>query len=91
MISFELRDAGTAEVMGFLDALRLCLPTTSLGDIYTLVSCPALASHRELSPRQCQAMGIGPNLIRLSVGIEHPADLLADLTAALEWVMGERG
>lgn len=84
VISFELRDAGQAEVFRFLNGLRLCLPTTSLGDIYTLVSCPALASHRELSPRQCRAMGIGPNLIRLSVGIEHPADLAADLTAALD-------
>lgn len=84
MISFELRDADRADVFRFFNGLRLCLPTTSLGDIYTLVSCPALASHRELSPRQCQAMGIGQNLIRLSVGIEHPADLLADLTAALD-------
>jgi cystathionine gamma-synthase/methionine-gamma-lyase len=84
IMSFELRDAGQAEVFRFLNGLRLCLPTTSLGDIYTLVSCPALASHRELSPRQCQQMGIGPNLIRLSVGIEHPDDLLADLTTALD-------
>lgn len=84
MISFELREAGQAEVFRFLNGLALCLPTTSLGDIYTLVSCPALASHRELSPRQCQAMGITPNLIRLSVGIEHPADLAADLLGALD-------
>ena len=84
VISFELRDAGQAEVFRFLNSLSLCLPTTSLGDIYTLASCPALASHRELSPRQCQAMGIGPSLIRLSVGIEHPADLAADLLAALD-------
>jgi cystathionine gamma-synthase/methionine-gamma-lyase len=84
MISFVIRDAGQAEVCRFLDGLRLCLPTTSLGDVYTLVSCPAMASHRELSPRQCQAMGISPGLIRLSVGIEHPADLAADLLAALD-------
>jgi len=84
MISFELRDAGQAEVFRFLNSLCLCLPTTSLGDIYTLVSCPAMASHRELSPRQCQAMGIGPALLRLSVGIEHPADLAADLLGALD-------
>jgi cystathionine beta-lyase/cystathionine gamma-synthase len=84
VISFTLRDAGAPEVMRFLNGLRLCLPTTSLGDIYTLVSCPALASHRELPPEQCQAMGVTTNLIRLSVGIEHPADLAADLTAALD-------
>lgn len=84
IVSLELRDAGRAEVLRFLDGLRLCLPATSLGDIYTLVSCPALASHRELSPRQCQAMGIGPNLVRLSVGIEHPADLAVDLLGALD-------
>jgi cystathionine gamma-synthase/methionine-gamma-lyase len=84
VIGFELRDAGRAEVFRFLNGLRLCLPTTSLGDIYTLVSCPAMASHRELSPRQCQAMGISPSLLRLSVGIEHPADLAADLLGALD-------
>ena len=84
IISLELRDAGPAEVMRFLNGLRLCLPTTSLGDVYTLVSCPALASHRELSPRQCQQMGIGQNLVRVSVGIEHPGDLLADFAQALD-------
>ncbi|MCC6629935.1 MAG: aminotransferase class I/II-fold pyridoxal phosphate-dependent enzyme [Chloroflexi bacterium] len=84
MISFELRDAGPADVHRFLNCLRLCLPATSLGDIYSLVSCPAMASHRELSPRQCQRMGISPALLRLSVGIEHPADLAADLLGALD-------
>jgi cystathionine gamma-synthase/methionine-gamma-lyase len=84
MISFELQDAGTPEVHRFLNNLRLCLPATSLGDIYTLVSCPAMASHRELSPRQCQRMGISPALLRLSVGIEHPADIAADLLSALD-------
>ena len=43
-----------------------------------------MASHRELSPDQCRSMGISPSLLRLSVGIEHPADLAADLLAALD-------
>lgn len=83
LVSCELR-GGPSAVAPFVDALRLFLPATTLGDIYSLVSVPALASHRELSPAQRSERGISDALVRLSVGIEAPEDLIADLGHALE-------
>lgn len=82
LVSCELR-AGAAAVAPFVDALRLFLPATTLGDIYSLVSVPAIASHRELTPAQRAERGISAALVRLSVGIEAVDDLLADLQQAL--------
>ena len=70
--------------MRFLDALTLCVPATSLGDVYTLITCPAMTTHREVAPRQRERMGITPGLLRLSAGIEHPRDIINDLTHALD-------
>ena len=84
MISFELAGAGPAQVFRFLDALCLCLPATTLGDVYSLVLYPAMSSHRTLPEAERQRIGIGPGLVRLSVGIEDPADIIADLEQALE-------
>lgn len=83
LLSFELVDSDPVLLHRFVDALQLFLPATSLGDIYSLVSVPAMASHRELSPEQLAASGIAPHLIRLSIGIEAADDLIADLAAAL--------
>ncbi|MGH9534217.1 MAG: trans-sulfuration enzyme family protein [Terriglobales bacterium] len=83
VLAFALRGAGRDQVFAFLDRLKLCLHATSLGDVQTLISYPAISSHRELSPRQRERLGIGDNLLRLSVGLEEPADLLADLAQAL--------
>jgi cystathionine gamma-synthase len=83
MVAFELGAADAAE--RFLNALRLILPVTSLGDVYTLATAPALSSHRDLTPEQRAARGISPGLIRLSVGIEEVGDLLADLGQALQY------
>lgn len=86
LVSFELAEGGAA-VGRFADRLRLFLPATTLGDLYSLVSVPAMASHRELSPDHRAERGITDGLVRLSVGIEAPEDLLADLEQAL----GESG
>ncbi|CAA9589276.1 MAG: hypothetical protein AVDCRST_MAG18-4589 [uncultured Thermomicrobiales bacterium] len=83
MLSFAIRDANRARVFRFLDRLELCLPATSLGDLYTLVAYPAMASHRELTPKERARVGIGDGLLRLSAGIEHVDDILADLAGAL--------
>jgi cystathionine gamma-synthase/methionine-gamma-lyase len=66
-----------------MDALELIRPATSLGDVYTLLLYPTQSSHRTLTESQRQEMGVTPNLVRLSVGIEEPADLIADLDQAL--------
>ena len=56
----------------------------SLGDIYTLAIHPATSSHRELSPSRRERLGVAENLVRLSVGIEHPQDIISDLKQALQ-------
>ncbi len=84
MVTFELAGAAQEDVMRFMDALTLCVPATSLGDVYTLITCPAMTSHREVAPRQRERMGITPGLLRLSAGIEHPRDIIDDLTQALD-------
>ena len=86
MVAFELRNAGQAEVFRFFEALQLVQPATSLGDIYTLALYPAHSSHRALSPAQRAEVGIGEGLVRLSVGIEDPQDILGDIKQALESV-----
>ena len=83
MVSFEIRDAGREEVFRFMDALRMIVRATSLGDVHTMMLYPVMSSHRELSPKHRQHMGIRDNLVRLSVGIEAPEDILADLEQAL--------
>ena len=84
MISFDLRDGDRAAAFRFMNALQMILPATTLGDVYSLVLYPAGSSHRALEPEMRQKVGIGDGLVRLSVGIEAPEDIIADLDQALE-------
>ncbi len=84
MVGFEIRGARREDVFAFMDRLRLVVRGTSLGDVHTLLLYPAMASHREVSPKQRERMGIRDNLVRLSVGIEAVEDILADLEQALD-------
>jgi cystathionine beta-lyase/cystathionine gamma-synthase len=83
VLSFEIAGADQAAVFRFMEALKLCLPATTLGDIYTLVLHPATSSHRSLSAEARARVGIGDGLLRLSAGIEDAADIIADLEQAL--------
>ena len=83
MISFEIRDAGREDVFAFMAALNLCMPATTLGDVYSLVLYPAMSSHRALTPEQRAEVGISDGLVRLSVGIEDVDDITQDLDNAL--------
>jgi cystathionine gamma-synthase/methionine-gamma-lyase len=83
VLSFEIAGADRAAVFRFMEALELCLPATTLGDIYTLVLHPATSSHRSLSAQERQRVGIGDGLVRLSAGIEAASDIIADLEQAL--------
>jgi cystathionine gamma-synthase/methionine-gamma-lyase len=83
MVSFELAGAGQPQVFRFFEALRLCMPATTLGDVYTLVLYPAHSSHRALGPEERARIGIGEGLVRISVGIEALEDIIADLEQAL--------
>lgn len=83
MISFEIVDADRADVFRFLEALHLVVPATTLGDVYSLVLYPAISSHRAVPPEERARIGISDGLVRLSVGIEDVADIIADLDRAL--------
>lgn len=83
MISFTIKDAGREQVFRYLDALDLVVPATSLGDIYSLSLYPAMSSHRSVPSEERAKIGIGDDLVRLSIGIEEPEDILADLDQAI--------
>lgn len=88
MVAFELRDATQAAAFRFLDSLKLILPATTLGDVYSLALYPVMASHRAVPPAERLRLGISDGLLRLSIGIEDPADIVADLEQALGAVNG---
>lgn len=83
MISFEV-DGGEPEAYRFLDALRLVMLAVSLGSVDSLAEHPCSMTHCEAGPEENARIGITESLVRLSVGVEHPDDLIADLTQALE-------
>src|SRR2546422_4347692 len=83
LVSIELKENTRAAAFRFMDSLKLCVRSTSLGDVFTSVLHPATASHRDLSPARRQALGITDGLIRISVGIESVDDIIADIEQAL--------
>jgi cystathionine beta-lyase/cystathionine gamma-synthase len=83
LVSIELKDNNREAAFRFMDALKLCIRSTSLGDVFTSVLHPATASHRDLSPARRQQLGITDGLIRISVGIEGISDIIADIDQAL--------
>jgi cystathionine gamma-synthase/methionine-gamma-lyase len=84
VVSFELKDARQPDIFRFMNALKLIVPATSVGDVHSMVLYPFMSSHREVSPKHRQRMGIGESLVRLSVGIEGVDDIIADLERALK-------
>lgn len=85
MISFEIR-GGENEAFRFLDALELFSLAVSLGGTESLAEHPATMTHAELDPADQCRLGITPAMVRLSIGVEHPDDLIADLAQALDAV-----
>jgi cystathionine beta-lyase/cystathionine gamma-synthase len=83
LLSFELREQSRVAAFRFMDRLRLCLPATTLGDAWSLVSYPSISSHRNLPEAERWSMGITDGCIRLSVGIECVGDIIGDLEGAL--------
>ncbi len=83
VISFELKGGREAAVR-FMDSLKLAAIVTHVADARTSVLHPASHTHRQLNDEQLKAAGISPGMIRLSVGIEHIDDIIADLSQALE-------
>lgn len=85
MVSFVPR-GGLAAAERFYDGLRLVSRAASLGGVESLVSLPVHTSHHGLSEAQLREAGIDPGLVRLSMGVEDAADLIADVDGALECV-----
>jgi cystathionine gamma-synthase/methionine-gamma-lyase len=83
MVSFEIRGAGREEIFRFMDRLKLIVRATSLGDVHTMMLYPMMSSHREVSPKHRERVGIHENLVRVSVGLESPEDIIQDLEQAL--------
>jgi len=84
LVSIELQENTREAAFRFMDALNLCVRSTSLGDVFTGVLHPATASHREVAPKRRLQLGITEGLVRISVGIEDIADIIEDIHQALE-------
>lgn len=83
ILSFEIKDANKQAVLAFMERLKMVVPGTSLGDVHTLLLYPVSASHRNVSPKMRERMGIRENLVRVAAGIEAAEDIIADLDQAL--------
>lgn len=75
---------GFESAVAFYDALRLVKRVVNLGDAKSLACHPASTTHRQMSAKEQRIAGVTPDMIRLSVGIEHVDDILADLSHALD-------
>jgi methionine-gamma-lyase len=82
MISFEVQ-GGEAEAFRFLDNLELIKVAVSLGGTESLAEHPGAMTHSDVPPEEQIKMGITPSLIRVSIGVEHPDDIIADIEQAL--------
>ena len=82
VLSFEV-DGGRDAAFRFLNALEVITISNNLGDAKSIITHPATTTHSRLSEEQRAHLGIGAGLVRLSVGLEDPEDLLADVTTAL--------
>ncbi len=85
MLTFGLR-GGLEDGIRFYDALKLFKRVVNIGDSRSCACHPASTTHRQLTEEQLRMAGIGPELIRLTIGIEDPEDLIADLSQALDHV-----
>lgn len=83
MLTFEIK-SGVEGGRKFLNALQMLSMTNNLGDSRSIASHPASTTHSKLTEEERAAVGITPGLIRISVGLEHPDDILDDILKALE-------
>ncbi len=82
IVTFEVK-GGLEQGRRFLDALQICSLTANLGDSRTIATHPASTTHSSLTEEARQAVGITPGMVRISVGLEHVADIVADIDQAL--------
>src|SRR5690554_6397725 len=82
ILSFGIK-GGKAAGVQFIDALHMILRLVNIGDAKSLACHPATTTHRQLNPEELAAAGVPDDLVRLSIGIEHIDDILADIDQAL--------
>ncbi|MEM7384605.1 MAG: O-succinylhomoserine sulfhydrylase [Verrucomicrobiota bacterium] len=85
VVTFEV-SGGQAAAFRFLNALKIVVISNNLGDAKSIITHPTTTTHQRLTDSQRETLGITPGMVRLSVGIEDPEDLIADLMRALEAV-----
>lgn len=85
MISFDI-EGGEPEAFRFLNSLSLFKLAVSLGSTESLAEHPKTMTHSEATPEECDGVGVTDGLVRLSIGMEHPEDLVLDIGKALEAV-----
>jgi len=83
VVTFELK-GGLERGRRFLDLLEMCSLTANLGDVRTIVTHPASTTHSKLTEDERLEVGITPGLIRVSVGLEHIDDIIADIEQAIQ-------
>jgi O-succinylhomoserine sulfhydrylase len=83
MLAVDLR-GGKQAAFGFLNALRLVSISNNLGDAKSLATHPATTTHQRLSTEQRAALGIGDGMVRISLGLEDPGDIVEDVLGALQ-------
>ena len=83
IVTFELK-GGIESGRKFLNALQMLSMTNNLGDSRSIASHPASTTHSKLTEEERKAVGITLGLIRISVGLEHPEDILNDIKQALD-------
>jgi O-acetylhomoserine (thiol)-lyase len=82
IVSFGI-EGGTEAGEKFIDALQLILRLVNIGDAKSLACHPASTTHRQLGPEELASTGVSDEMVRISVGIEHIDDILADIDQAL--------
>ncbi len=85
MLGFDVK-GGKEAGKTLMDRVELCTLAVSLGDVDTLIEHPASMTHSTYSEEECLKVGIKPGFVRLSVGLENPKDIIADLDQALELI-----
>jgi len=85
LVAFEIK-GGKKAAFRFQDSLKLIRISNNLGDAKSLITHPATTTHQRLTPAQRAELGISDGLVRVSVGLEHPDDIVEDVLEALEAV-----
>ena len=83
VLSFGIKGGKEAGAR-FIDALQLILRLVNIGDAKSLACHPATTTHRQLNPQELESAGVSEAMVRLSIGIEHIDDILADIEQALQ-------